>query len=165
MTTKKKRTRKKSTRRKRLDGAPARQPKKHEVQCKACGHALLSYVEEEWCRWRLADAEAAQILGVSRRAWQRHAAYVGLYDQKAARKSRRYALLRAAELGLASRRATVDTTIRAISEMRKEEDGGERHIVTFQGLAKLKASIEQAAKEGKLPPEALKELRDLGVEV
>ncbi len=61
-----------------------REPAKHQAKCKACQSPLLAEVESEWIGWLLTDAEAAQRVGASRRAWQRHAQYNCLYERRAA---------------------------------------------------------------------------------
>ncbi|MCH7823386.1 MAG: hypothetical protein IH849_01170 [Acidobacteria bacterium] len=55
-----------------------RQASKHAVQCKVCQHPEQERIEREWVAEHLTTMMAADAVGCSSRAWNRHAKYVGL---------------------------------------------------------------------------------------
>jgi hypothetical protein len=103
-----------------------RHAKKHEVQCVACQHPELKQIDAQWTNWALSDAEAAERVGCSQRAWQRHASYTGLYEKRA------MAILpyctRAMERALQAK-PTASSGVAAAALAFKVYSGGERIIL------------------------------------
>lgn len=60
-----------------------REPAKHEAQCMACAHPELARAEDLWITGGLSDGEAAEMLEITERGWQRHAHYMDLYEKRA----------------------------------------------------------------------------------